>query len=180
MKRSIRQTMTAPSAGVTPTQERFRQNGGVICENIQSEPRRGNPLKRYRAVWECPLDAYHARGILNRSEYRAGLRFHRAYYAVALCRKHDTHRPASREEASIGNSRIDKLLTLARKIVAPGDLGTVINICGHSKPAQFQRDLVFLKRGLGALVQRWHLAAHEVCEPRSDDRSSQSNAVRAH
>ncbi|MEJ0062757.1 MAG: hypothetical protein WDO70_06030 [Alphaproteobacteria bacterium] len=161
-KRKGRKGITGLRTWATPTKERRRQNGGVICDTIQSSTRIGL-IRRYRAVWECPLDAYHAHGVIRWAEYRAGLRLHRAYHGVVLCRRAD-YRPMSDEHASWPQTRIEKLLNLARKIIMPEDLNTVIDICGHSRPAQFQRELVSLKRGLGDLASRWHMAAAEACE----------------
>jgi hypothetical protein len=165
-KRRRRKIITSPAIWTTPTPERCHQNGGVICESLPNTARHGHHITRYRAVWECPLDAYRAYGILNQAEYRAGLRFYRAYFGVVLCRREDFYSPVSRELASIEPASIDTQLKTARKIIAPQDLRAVINICGHSWPAQYQRDLVSLKRGLGELASRWNLAASEVCAPR--------------
>lgn len=162
-KRKNRKGITGPGIWATPTKERRRQNGGVICETIRGNARNGSFIKRYRAVWESPLDAYRAHGVINRAEYRAGQRFHRAYYGVVLCRRAD-YRPVSREQASWARTRIEKLLNLARKIIAAEDLCAVIDICGHSRPARNPRALASLKRGLGDLAMRWHMATIEVCE----------------
>lgn len=157
--------ITGPRTWVTPTKERHRQNGGLIAEVVPGSRRPGHFIKRYRAVWECPLDAYYDNGVINRAEYRAGRRFHRAYYGVVLLRRRD-FRPTCEAHALWKETAVEKLLKLARKIVAPEDLNAVIAICGHSQPARNQRALSCLKRGLGDLASQWHLAAREVCERR--------------
>ena len=164
-KHKCKKSITGPGTGATPSKERRNQNGGVIWEAIPSSIRPGQLVRRYRAVWESPLDAYRAYGVINREEYRAGLRFHRAYYGVVLCRRAD-FRPTSDEHASWKETAVEKLLKLARKIIAPEDLNAIIEICGHSQPARNPRALTCLKRGLGDLASQWHLAAREVCEPR--------------
>ena len=164
-KHKRKKSITGPRTGATPTKERRNQNGGLIWETIPSSVRPGQLVRRYRAVWESPLDAYRAYGVISRDEYRAGLRFHRAYYGVVLCRRAD-YRPTGEEHASWKETAVEKLLKLARKIIAPEDLNAVIAICGHSQPARNPRALTCLKRGLGDLASQWHLAAREVCEPR--------------
>lgn len=158
-----RKSITGSGTGVYPTKERHKRNGGLIWEAIPSSLRRGQTVRRYRAVWESPLDAYRAYGVISRDEYRAGLRFHRAYYGLVLCRRTDC-RPTSDEHASWKETAIEKLLKLARRIIAPEDLNAVIEICGHSQPARNPRALTCLKRGLGDLTSQWDMAAKEVCE----------------
>ena len=104
-KHKCKKSITGPGTGATPSKERRNQNGGLIWEAIPSSIRPGQLVRRYRAVWESPLDAYRAYGVINREEYRAGLRFHRAYYGVVLCRRAD-FRPTSDEHASSGDLAI--------------------------------------------------------------------------
>lgn len=147
-------------AGIAPTKERHFHNGGVIRETI----RHGDTLSnRYRAVWECPLDVYFGRHIISKAEYRAGLRFHRAYYGAVLCRRIDMH-PTSSEQASIKSSKCDDLLKEAYATLPFETLGTVVDVCGHSKPLYSPRALETLRKGLGHLAIEWNMAAIEVCE----------------
>lgn len=164
-KHKRKKSITGPGTGANPTKERHNRNGGLIWENVPSSTRPGQFVRRYRAVWESPLDAYRASGVISRDEYRAGLRFHRAYYGVVLCRRAD-FKPTSDEHASWRETAVEKLLKLARKIIAPEDLSAVVAICGHSEPARNPRTLTCLKRGLGDLASQWHLAAKDVCEPK--------------
>src|SRR6202044_1104230 len=85
--------------GAIPTKERRRQNGGVFSEVIDRDANGKVFMKRYRAVWECPLDVYRDQKVINDREYRAGLRFHEAYYGAVICRKHQFH-PVSKNQAS--------------------------------------------------------------------------------
>lgn len=163
-KHKRQKSITGSGTWVAPTNERHLQNGGLIKEVIPGSGRLGHFIKRYRAVWECPLDAYRDNGVINREEYRAGRRFHRAYYGVVLLRRRDC-RPISAEHATWKETAVEKLLKLSRQIVAPEDLNAVIEICGHSQPARNSRALVCLKRGLGDLASQWHLAAAEVTKP---------------
>lgn len=164
-KHKCQKSITGLRTWVAPTKERHRHNGGLIREVIFGSNRLGHYINRYRAAWESPLDAYRATGLISRDEYRAGLRFHRAYYGVVLLRRRD-FRPTCTAHAAWKETAVEKLLKLARKIIATEDLNAVIEICGHSQPARNPRALVCLKRGLGDLASQWHLAANEICEPR--------------
>ncbi len=164
-KHKFKRCITGPGTGATPTKERHNRNGGLIWETVPSSLRPGQQVRRYRAVWESPLDAYRLYGVITREEYLTGLRFHRAYFGVVMCRRAD-YRPTGEEHASWKETAVEKLLKLARKIIAPRDLDAVIEICGHSQPARNLRALTCLKRGLGDLASQWHLAANEVCNHR--------------
>lgn len=164
-KHKRKKSISGPGTGATPTKERRNQNGGLIWEAIPSSTRPGQIVRRYRAAWESPLDAYRAYGVINREEYRAGLRFHRAYYGAVLCQR-EANRPVSGKEALNPQTPMEWLLKLARGIINPADLNAVVDVCGYSKPAKNLRALACLKRGLGDLASQWHLAAREVCEPR--------------
>jgi hypothetical protein len=162
-KRKRTKAIARPRTWATPSKERRNQNGGLIWKAIPSSIRPGQTIRRYRAVWESPLDAYRAHGVISIAEYRAGLRFHRAYYGVVLCRRPD-YRPTGEEQAAWKETTVEKLLKLARRIIAPEDLNAAVEICGHSQPARNPRALTCLKRGLGDLASQWDGAAKELCE----------------
>src|ERR1700677_3960575 len=89
--------------GAAPTKERRRQNGGVYAEIITKDAKGYSLIKRYRAVWECPLDAYRDLGVINTQEHKAGLKFRRLYYATVICRAVNDR--GSRVE---GDNQVDK------------------------------------------------------------------------
>jgi hypothetical protein len=148
------------NTGITPTVERCRQNGGVRAEAINEG---GVRTIRYRAVWQCPLDAYRYLNLIDRAEYKAGLKFHRAYYGAVVCTPHD-FRPTGQRAAERKPTKSDLLLRKVYEVLPMEDLGVVIDICGHSNPARNQRTLEILKRGLGNLAAHWKMAANEVCK----------------
>src|ERR1700722_14873178 len=86
--------------GARPTKERQHHNGGVYTEVIDRNEDGKVFMTRYRAVIESPLDAYRHHNLINEPEYRAGLRFHKAYYGAVLCRKED-YRPVTSNQASM-------------------------------------------------------------------------------
>ncbi len=162
-KLRYRKRASTVKMGASPTKERRLQNGGVVMETIERNTHGKTLINRYRAAWECPLDAYRALKLIGEPEYRAGLRFHRAYYGAVLCRREE-FRPTSSDHASMEPTMSDKLLNQAHKAIPPEDLGAVIDVCGHSKPAWNPRALEKLRKGLGHLALRWNMAAIEVCE----------------
>ena len=150
-------------AGATPTKERRRQNGGVVAETIAQEGSGKALFNRYRAVWECPLDAYRDFRVITKLEHLAGIRFREAYHRAVLSR------PAIRERlnnypTSTRLTMSEKLLNDAYSTLPPYNKRVIIDICGHDLLAQDGKRLNALKKGLGHLALRWHMAAIEVCE----------------
>ena len=148
---------------VAPTKERCRQNGGLYAEIIRRDPSEGHQLiKRYRAVWECPLDAYRDFGLINAREYETGMKFRRIYYSAVMCRE------VNEREAIWGGdvrvTSVEKQLRSALKILPSNDRVAVIDVCGHNQPAMDSKRLDALKKGLGHLALSWNRAAIEVCE----------------
>jgi len=161
-KQKNRNKTTTVEIGIFPTKERFRQNGGLVPEAIASDSS-GTSVDRYRAVWECPLDAYRDRSILTEPEYRAGLRFREAYHKAVLSRRASFER-LNRYPTTTGLSRSERLVRDANSAVSPYNMGVVIDICGYDRPAKDTAMLDKLKKGLGHLAVRWNMAAIEVCE----------------
>lgn len=159
-KRKGRNPSAVIRMGITPTKERCRQHGGVRTETLC----RGNVrILRFRAVWECPLDAYHDLKVIDGAEYKAGLRFHKAFYDAVACKRPD-FRPTSLEDAEMKPTRNERLLKKVLNILPPDDRRTIIDVCGYSRQVRDERALNLLKRGLGHLVTYWNLAANEVCK----------------
>ncbi|MBV8648454.1 hypothetical protein [Paludibacterium sp.] len=146
--------------GIAPTAERYHRNGGVRTE-IVSEG--GARTMRYRAAWECPLDAYRDLKIINEAEYKAGLKFHQAYYGAVIFVRAD-FRPTSKIQADRKPTKSDILLKKVYVAIPSEDMSVIIDICGRSKPAQSPRAMNILKRGLGHLATHWKMAAREVCK----------------
>lgn len=163
LKQMFAKSFTGSGTGAYPTKERHQRNGGLIWETVPGNDYPGQLVRRYRALWECPLDICRDFGVISREEYRAGMLFHRAYYGVVLLRRRD-FRPVSMEHALWPRTGVENALGAACEIIRPENLDAVIEICGHSKPARNLRALTCLKRGLGNLVNEWHLAAREVCD----------------
>jgi len=147
------------SAGMVPTKERRKQNGGVVSEVIERD---GDSLtKRYRAVWECPLDAYLGKGLITERQYVVGLMFRQAYHRAVKSKSAAQNRLALSSSTREGLS--EKVLKSAYKKLSPHNMGSIIDICGHDLPAQDSVKLGRLQKGLGELADLWKVAAIEIC-----------------
>lgn len=161
-KRNRKLRIVAIRAGVAPTPERRKQHGGVITEVVDRDISGKVLVKRYRAAWECPLDAYRNKGLIGQKEYAAGLIFRQAYFSSVLSKAAAYSRTAiaSNTRLSIG----EKILRAAYRKLSPHNKGSIIDICGHDLPAQDYVKLDRLKNGLGELAELWQAAAKEVCD----------------
>ena len=149
---------TAANEPVMPTKERFNQNGGLKIEDV------GLPATtRYRANWECPLDAYKDMNLITAPEHRAGMRFREAYYKAVLSRRAAYER-LNRYPTTTGLTMSERLVRDAQQTVPSHNIGVVIDICGYDRPARDNVMLEKLRKGLGHLAIRWHSAAIETCE----------------
>jgi len=149
--------------GITPTKERHLHNGGVVSETIRTDRHSKTYVKRYRAVWESPLDVYYDHKIITEPEYRAGLRFHRAYYGSVMCRRREMHL-TSQQQADLQPTSLEGLLKEAYTALPLDRLGVVVNVCGYNEMAKDGVMLEKLRKGLGHLAVKWNMAAIEVCD----------------
>lgn len=148
---------------IEPTKERRQHNGGVR-EEVLVWTEDGKPLvKRYHAVWECPLDAYRDRALISNQEHRAGIKFRRAYYGAVLNQKQD-YKPTSQKQASRRPTMSERILKQAYQTLPSDELDVVVTVCGDSHHIWNRSALEKLRRGLGKLAIAWHSAAIEVCE----------------
>lgn len=157
--------VTSIKTGMVPTKERHQHNGGVMTEAIALDSEGKALMHRYRAVWECPLDAYKDKKIITEPEYLSGLGFRKAYYRAVLSRRTGYERlNTSPMDTSLTPS--ERILRDAYRILPFYNKGTIIAICGHDQPAQTMDALEKLRKGLGHLAVAWHSAAIETCEHR--------------
>jgi len=148
-------------SGKIPTPERRRHNGGVYAEIIHRDAKSPVLVKRYRAVWECPLDAYRDLGVITKAQHRAGLKFRRIYYASVMCRAaNDRMGPV---DADLRIPRLKRVLNTAYRRLPFPHREAVIDACGHNLVIIDLAKLERLKRGLDQLVELWRMTAQEVC-----------------
>jgi len=148
-------------SGMGPTKERRRQHGGVTSDVIERGFRDKILVRRYRAVWECPLDAYADKEAITVSEHWAGLKFREAYFRAILCKRAICDR-ISKHTPNTGYSPGEKVLKEAYRALSHQYRGAVVDICGHDQPAQDEAKLHNLKKGLGQLAELWRAPSKEV------------------
>lgn len=148
--------------GEKPTPERRRQNGGVISEIVDRGAGDRILVKRYRAVWECPLDVYLDREVITEPEYRAGQKFRNAYFRAVLGIKVDdigTGNEGDREMAMLSPIYSDRLLCDAYEALSPKQKAIVVSVCGHDEVAGETARLKTLHRGLEKLCDVWKISS---------------------
>ncbi len=150
--------------GITPTNERHQHNGGIMAEAITLDSQGKALMHRYRAVWECPLDAYKDKKITTEPEYLSGLRFRQAYYRAVLSRRAGYERLNTRP-VDTSLTRSERILRDAYRILPSYNMGAVVDICGHDHYAESEKKVKALRSGLGRLARCWHMAAMEVTKP---------------
>jgi len=159
-KSKRKRTINSARSPLAPTKERRRQNGGVVRER-SSDGRM--TVDRYRAVWECPLDAYRDQGLISDAQHRAGLRFRSLYYSAVITRPHNDCRPISIEQANMEPTMPDRLLNKAYDTLASDEIKAVVDVCGFSEHIWNPRAYEKMRKGLGHLAVQWNMAAVEVC-----------------
>ncbi len=157
-------TISKPPADVAPTKERAQHNGGVK-EEVVAWDADGNPVAtRFRAVWECPLDAYRDHGVINKAEHKTGIEFRRVYYGVVFSRQPET-RPTTEAQAVRKPTTSETKLKEAYDTLPFDELDVIVTVCGNNHHIWNARAYEKLRRGLGHLAVAWHSAAIEVCDP---------------
>ncbi len=156
-------SITNQNIDCSPTPERHRHNGGVIATALGLAADGKTFTNEYRAVWECPLDAYKDLNVISESEHQAGLRFRHAYHRAVLSR-HATFERLNSRPIDTRLTPSERLLKDAYTKIPSYNKGTIIDICGHDQPARDMDALEKLRKGLGHLAVAWHSAAIEVTE----------------
>ena len=151
--------------GMAPTKERHQQRGGVIAETITIACRRPVQVCRYRAVWDCPLDAYRNMQEITPQEYQAGLQFRQAYQHAVFSRNAEYERLNRYTDLNTEATPNERLLNDGLRALPPYNAGTVIDICGHDRFAKSQLEIKTLRAGLGRLAECWGMAASEITNP---------------
>ncbi len=151
--------------GMAPTKERHQHSGGVIAETITIQCRRPTQVRRYRAVWDCPLDAYKSVQAISGAEYRAGLQFREAYQRAVYSRGAEHERLSRFTGLNTELTESEHLVEDALRALPPYTAGTVIDVCGHDRIAESQQEIKALKAGLGRLASCWGMAAAEITRP---------------
>lgn len=157
-------SVTNQNIDCSPTPERHRHNGGVIATALGLGADGKTFTNQYRAVWECPLDAYKDLHVISELEHQAGLRFRHAYHRAILSRRAGFER-LNNHPTDTRLTPSERLLRDAYRKMSPYNKGAVIDICGHDREAQDDKTINALRGGLGQLARCWSMAANEVTQP---------------
>jgi hypothetical protein len=159
-KRHKKTHVSSVRHGESPTIERTRHLGGTRIEIIDRDLSGHTLIRRHKAAWECPLDAYFERGVLSQSEHQAGHKFRRAYIrAVMRVRTDDSSGGAhgDRQMAAVMPIYSEQLLKAAYATLSTQQRAIIINVCGHDEVAGHSARLKTLHRGLERLCALWDL-----------------------
>jgi hypothetical protein len=160
-KRKHKGRITAVRTGETPTPERRLQHGGVSAEVIDRDNRGKVLMHRFKAIAECPLDAYWQRGHLTEAEYKAGTKFRHAYFrAILRIQVEDKGSGAhgDPEMSMIAPIYSEQILREAYVVLSPLQKAVIVAVCGHDEWAGGTPKIKTLHRGLERLVDLWKLA----------------------
>ena len=157
-------TLSVQSTNVKPTKERHQHNGGVD-EEVVAWDSEGNPIAtRFRAVWECSLDAYRDFGLISKKEHKTGIEFRRIYSNAVSNRNLDML-PTTEVEASKKPTRSETKLKQAYNAVPSDEMEVIVTVCGNNFHIQSASAHEKLHKGLGHLAVAWCSADIEVTEP---------------
>lgn len=160
-KRKHKSRVLTVRSGDSPTPERRAQNGGVAKE-VTDRDCRGNALMyRFKAVADCPLDAYFQRGHLTETEYKASMKFRHAYLRAILRVKVQDIDSGSRgdpEMAALMPIHSERILNEAYAVLSSAQKALIISVCGHDEWAGGFYKLQTLHRGLEKLADLWKLS----------------------
>jgi len=147
--------------GEKPSKERCRQQGGVVPEIIDRDYHDRIQVRRYKARYECVLDAYLKAKVITKAEHRAGIIFRRAYHnAVILRRKAYNHIGIRAMPDKPSHS--DLVLREAYRTLSPHNKGAIIDICGFGHIIYDKAKIDCFKKGLEQLVLCWKDTADEI------------------
>ena len=144
----------------SPTLERQGQNGGIIENKRWPKTTQKQSDRHIRAREECVLDSYIWRGILSRSEYKAGLKFRRAYLRAVLRIKISDNGAGSHgdhEMKALLPLQSEEILSEAYNALSLAQKSLIISVCGHDSWAGGTYKLETLRRGLQILATIWKI-----------------------
>ena len=167
MSQNRRKTrITTVRIGEAPTQERRRQNGGVTHEAVDRDKHGRVLIRRYKSVWDCPLDTYRDRQVISAPEYEAGSKFRHAYFRAVLGIKVDDVGAGScgdKEMAVLTPIYSERLLKEAYEALSEHQKAIIIDVCGHDECAGETAKLKTLHRGLERLCEIWKINELAAC-----------------
>ncbi len=160
-KRRYKKKAITIRAGETAPKERQQHQGGLISEVIDRLPNGKAIMKRLRAMAECVLDAYVIRSVINLLEYKAGIRFRKAYLrAVLHIKTHDSGvgHHGDLEHAALTLTESEQILRQAYEVLDMMEKAVIIAVCGHDDWSGGTYRVKALHSGLAKLIKLWGIS----------------------
>jgi hypothetical protein len=157
-KAHSRRVIRSVRTGIGPTVERKRQQGGVVKEIVDRDTDGNVLIERYKAAFECPLDAYKLSGKITEDEYRASIKFRYAYMrAVLKIRVEDIGSGChgSYDMAGLMPIHSERILNEAYAVLTPRQKVAIISVCGHDEKPKDKDHFQTFQRGLEVLAELW-------------------------
>jgi hypothetical protein len=157
-KRKYKKKAVSIRIGETAPKERNQHQGGLISEVIDRLPNGKAIMKRLRAMAECVLDAYLIREVISLIEYKAAMRFRKAYLrAVLHVKTHNTGvgHHGDFEHAALTPTESEQLLRQAYGVLDMSEKAVIIAVCGHDDWSGGAYRVKYLHSGLEKMVKLW-------------------------
>ena len=146
--------------GEAPTPERRNQNGGIKAEIVDRDVSDRVLVKRYKAVWECPLDTYFDHDTISAPEHHAGQKFRRAYFRAVFGIHVEDIGSGCEGDPEMGILTplySERLIKQACSVLSPKQKEVVINVCGYDEVAGSTAKVKTLHRALERLCEIWEI-----------------------
>lgn len=144
--------------GDVATPERQLRNGGVVRDVEPETPNSRVLVVRHRARIECQLDLYLLRGVIDKAEFDAGMKFRKAWLnRVRGIAVRDPFMPPSQSFLNAVESACYSEQVITQAFIALTSIPQkmeVMSVCGEDKPRGEMRTL---RRGLETLARFWKL-----------------------
>ncbi len=147
------------------TEERRKQNGGVITEVIDRDATGKVHIERHRAKNECILDYYLRTHRINLAQHEAGTKlselFARALHGTDSTALNDVFSfdglgGHAQEKMADFVEAMEQLRVILPKLSSP-QKRVLRNVCGYNECAGTYANRLTLARGLEKLARHWHL-----------------------
>jgi len=160
-KRRYKKKAITIRVGEKAPKERQQHQGGLISEVIDRLPNGKAIMKRLRAMAECVLDAYVIREVINLLEYKAAMRFRKAYLRAVLHVKTDdtgVGHHGDTEHAALTPTESEQLLRQAYTVLDMTEKEVIIAVCGHDDWSGGTYRVKALHSGLEKLIKLWGIS----------------------
>jgi hypothetical protein len=151
-KRKHKKKLQPLRLGDGPTMERRQQLGGTEQEIVDRDYHGNILVLRYRAAYECMLDAYLLKGLIGKAAHEAGMRYRLAWLRVVERVKVEDRFASGvsmgTEEWLNAVTQSEKYLNEASAALTEPQKAIIMRVCVDDKRAGGTDALETLRRGL--------------------------------